>query len=78
MRRTLRGSYILVAQQFLDGTDIITSLNEMRGERVPQGMARRWLVDFFAYSRRFHRPLQNRLMKRLPTLNTSPWINAAL
>ena len=38
MRVNHRRGHILVAQQLLHGADVITPLQQMRGEAVPQGM----------------------------------------
>jgi len=35
-----RGAYILVAEELLDGSDVGARLEQVGGERVPQGMSR--------------------------------------
>jgi hypothetical protein len=39
------GFDILVAQQFLDGADIVMVFQQVRGEAMPEGMARYTLVE---------------------------------
>jgi hypothetical protein len=45
----LRGRHILVPQQLLDRAQVVTRLQQMRRERMPQRMASRWLDDARAY-----------------------------
>jgi len=35
-----RSAHVLVSEQFLDRSDIVSRLEQMRGERMPQGVAR--------------------------------------
>jgi hypothetical protein len=39
------GLHVLVAEQFLDGANVVTILEEMRGKTVPEGVGRDGLVD---------------------------------
>lgn len=41
----LRGAYILVAEQFLYGTDVVAILDQVRSESVPQGVRAGSLAD---------------------------------
>jgi hypothetical protein len=47
---------VLVPQQFLDGADIVTVFQEVRGERVPQRMAGHAFADPCHIGRLFHLP----------------------
>lgn len=50
---------VFMAQKFLHGANIITILQEMGGEAVPQGMAVPTLVNASLLYSRFHRLLQD-------------------
>lgn len=36
---------VTVAKEFLDGSDIVTTVEELRGEGVPKGVARHSFLD---------------------------------
>ena len=40
-----RGAHIFVSEQFLDGTDVISILEQVRSETVPERMAAHRLID---------------------------------
>src|SRR5437867_7736212 len=58
-----RGADVLVAEQFLNGTDVVPIFEEMGGERVTEGVAGRWLRDPRSADRVFHRSLEHGLME---------------
>ena len=45
MRVQHRGGHVAMPQQFLHGADIISRLQQMRRERMAEGVARRSLAD---------------------------------
>jgi hypothetical protein len=46
-----RRPHVLVTEQFLHGTDVVTVLKQMCGERVPEGVAAHRLVDACQFDR---------------------------
>src|SRR5262249_5108881 len=56
-----------VAQQLLDGADVVAVLQQMGGERVPEGVARGGLGDPGAADRVLYRPLKDRFVEVEPT-----------
>src|SRR4030095_5069421 len=58
-----RGADVPVTQQLLDGTNVVAFLQEVRGKRVPEGMARGGLGNPRAPDRVLDRPLEDRLVQ---------------
>ena len=63
----LRRRHVLVPQQFLDRADVVPRLQQMRRERMAQGMAGRRLDDPGPQARAPHRTLQRRLINMVAT-----------
>jgi hypothetical protein len=53
------GADVPVAQQLLDGADFVAVLQQVGGERVPEGVARGRLGDSGAADASLHRPLED-------------------
>ena len=66
MRINHGGSDIAVAEQFLDGADVVIGLQQVARKTVPKRMRRRPLAD----PRRFHGPLDGFLHMRLVQMIT--------
>jgi len=62
------GAHILMAEQFLDGPDIIAILNQVRGKRMPQGMTTGRLGYSGFPGSFFDGLLDNGLMEMMPVL----------
>ena len=58
-----RGPQVPVAQELLDGADVVTVLQEMGGEGVPEGVATRRFGDAGPPHRTLHGPLENRFVQ---------------
>jgi hypothetical protein len=59
----------------LDSANIVASFEQMRGKRVPEGVAARGLGDpCFPYGR-FHSSLQHQLTHVMPPFNASPGVD---
>jgi len=57
MRVDLRRGHVLVAQQLLHRADVVTRLDQVRREGVPQRVGRGRFVDTGAAHRSLHRAL---------------------
>ncbi len=55
--------HILVAQQLLDGADVVPYCQQVRGERMSQHMGCRWLGDLPGSGRQADRLLHSLRMK---------------
>jgi hypothetical protein len=64
----LRRTDVLVPEQFLDRSDVVTSFKKMRGERMPEGVASGVLHNPRPLDGFFGRPLEHRLVHVLPAL----------
>src|SRR5690606_22704049 len=73
----LRGGDILVAQQLLDGANVVALLQQVGGEGMAQGVAGRRLGDPRAAHGRLHRPLQEALVVVVPTHDPAARVGAA-
>src|SRR6185312_13292372 len=78
VRVDLGGCNILVAQQLLHGADVISRLQQMRGERMAQRMRAHRLDDARTATGAFHGARQQRLVKVVPTLHAVQRIDRAL
>lgn len=63
-----------MTQEFLNRTDVVARLEQMRGTRVPQGMAGRPLGDTGLENGLAHGPLQDGLVEVM----TAPTAGAAV
>jgi hypothetical protein len=63
-----RGAEVFVAQELLDGSDVVAGFEQVGRERVPEGMASGWLVDAGSAHRLFHRALEDCFMDVVSTL----------
>src|SRR5215471_6135756 len=61
-----RGADVPVALQVLDGADVEAVLQQVGGERMPEGMARGGLGNPGAANRLLHRPLKDRFVEVVP------------
>ena len=59
-------THVLVPEQFLNGTQIVSAFEQMRRERVPKRMAGRPLGDTGLSHCFSHGALNGRLMKMMP------------
>lgn len=59
---------ILVLQQLLDRSDVVTAFKQMGGEGMPEGVAGRTLYQTGPRHRRTHRLLYKRLIDVMPPL----------
>src|SRR5947199_4121060 len=59
-------AHIAMTQQLLHGPDIVTRLEELRGERMPQRVTCRALGDACRADRLSHRPLHDALVHMMP------------
>jgi len=59
---------ILVPQQFLDRSDVVTAFKQMGSEGMPEGVAGRLLYQTGPHHRRTHRFLHKRLIDVMPPL----------
>src|SRR5690606_1490975 len=73
----LGGGDVLVAEQLLDGAQVVAVLEQVGGERVAQGVAGGRLGDARAAHRRLHRPLQQALLVVVPAHHAATRIDAA-
>ena len=64
-------------QQFLDGANIVTSFEQMRGKRMPECVAARGFGDPCLPYGCFHAPLQHQLTHMMPPCNTTPGVDRA-
>ncbi len=71
VRVNLRRRHIFVAEQLLQRPNIITCLQKMRRERMPQRVATRPLVNLRQPHRHLHHPLHTRLMQMMPPQDSS-------
>ena len=67
MRINLRRRHMLMAEQVLDGADVISILKQMRGKGMPQRVATGRFGDGAQSQTRLHCPLQPRLLHMLPS-----------
>ena len=58
-------AHIAMTQQLLHGPDIVTRLEELRGERMPQRVTCRALGDACRADRLSHRPLHDALVQMM-------------
>jgi hypothetical protein len=71
VRVNLRRRHIFVAEQLLQRPNIITCLQKMRRERMPQRVATRPLVNLRQPHRHLHHPLHTRLIQMMPPQSPS-------
>jgi len=62
---------ILMPQEFLDSANIVASFEQVRGKRMPEGVAARRLGDPCLPYGRFHGTLQHELTHVMPPFNTA-------
>src|SRR5882724_9770436 len=62
---------ILMPQKFLDSANIVASFEQVRGKRMPEGVAARRLGDPCLPYGRFHGTLQHELTHVMPPFNTA-------
>ena len=55
-----------MAQQLLDGADVVAVLQQVGGERMPKGVVRGWLGDPGAPDRLLHRPSKDGFVQVVP------------
>jgi hypothetical protein len=67
--------YVGMAEKLLDRTDVVSILEQMRGERVPQGVAPGLLVHSTLSHGLLHRPLHRRLLDVVPAADAAPRID---
>src|ERR1035438_8077350 len=77
MRVNLRCRHILMAEQILHGAEIVTVFQKMRGEGMPQRVARRIFVELDPQNRRLHRPLQIVLLQMMSPDRKSTRLNSS-
>ena len=58
MRVNHSGRYVLVAEQFLNSSDVVPVFEQMRGEAVPESVAARRFPDARGTNRKFDCVLQ--------------------
>src|SRR5512146_1516042 len=68
---------ILMPQQFLNGTNVISVLQEMGGKAMPEGMARNVLADGGIPCRFLHSPLKSGRVDVVTTLFSGARVEGA-
>src|SRR5437870_5739930 len=71
------GTHVLVSQEFLQGTDIVAVLQQMRGETVPQGVTAAALGDAGLLESLFYGSLEHRFRHMVSALNSRTRIDGA-
>ena len=74
MRINLRGTHIRVPQQLLNRADIVTTLQQVGGKRVAQGMAACRFIDARTSNRRFNGTLERLFPKVVPAYDACSWV----
>ena len=64
-------AHVFVPHKFLDGTDVVASLKQMRGERMPERMAADVLDDVGPSNGFLYGPLNNCLVGMVPSFFAS-------
>src|SRR5262245_36419256 len=67
MRVDHRRRDVLVPEELLDGSDVVSVLQQMGGERMPERVAGRSLGQRRRRNGLFHRALQDHLVQMVPT-----------
>ena len=69
MRVNLRGSDILMSEQFLNGANVVIVFKQMCRKAVPEGMASGVFIDTGAFERVFDCFLNRRFGRVMPSDN---------
>src|SRR6185312_6812772 len=77
MRVDLGGGRLLVAEQFLDGSDVLTGFQQVGGEGMAQRVASGGLDDARAIPRRLDRTLQPGLVHVMAAFHPIAWVHTA-
>jgi hypothetical protein len=70
--------HVFVAQEFLDGSNIIAALEQVRGKRMAEGVASDMLDNTGPAHSLLHGPLENGFMHMMAALLTGPGVLPAV